>query len=282
MPALSSKKGEKNYTINTPAKVDGWSVVPDGVEVDVLGVPVNMFKLITVLGSMTPKSEPVQVICGRDKSVIQSGEIHIYPSNQIEIDVDLQEFVKKWPPANDIINDLAGVLSTITGQKVDPYKGINFQVPGGLGLVSVDPPTLSFTYEAQWKEYAAGSVEEWRAYYYWKASLSLALSAEFDLDVLTVAADLTGVGAPIIALVHQALEAIGQDKPLIYLGFNGEISGTGSLGYEEKVFGSLELKGTGTVSLGGGIDADVVEISSKLPRVLTRRSPGRLQIPVWK
>jgi len=200
---------------------------------------------------------PVQLTCGRDKSAVRSGLISIYPSDNVAIKVDLQEIVKKCPRADAMIHGLADVLSAITGKKVHPYDGIKFQ--SGLGLVIIAAPQLSLGYEAQWKERSAGSTEEWQAYYGWKASLGINLSIEFKLDVLAAAATCTGVGAPIVQLANRVKEAIGQEEPLIYLGTKAEIDGSGSIGYEEKAFGSLEFKGTGTVSIGAMIEVGVVE-----------------------
>ncbi len=236
---------EHNYALNSPAKVDGWSLGDDA------------FALITLLGCATPKVMPVQLICGRDKSAVTSGEIRVFPSNKIEIKAELKELVEKCPRVATMIHGLADVLSRVTGKKVDPFEGIKFQA--GLGLVIIDAPKLSLAYEAQWREYRAGGAEEWQAYYGWKFSLGLALSAEFKLDVLLAAATCTGVGAPIVSLANRVKEAVGQEEPVIYLGFKGEIAGAGSGGYEEKGFGSLEIKGAGTISLGGLISAKVIQ-----------------------
>jgi hypothetical protein len=234
--------GEHNYALNAPAKVEGWSVVPD-----------DMFGLITILYDVTPKELPVRLTCGRNKSAIgDPGTIYIYPCNTISIKVESDEIFKKCPNVESAFDGLMEILAKITGHTYVPEEGIEFG--SGIGEVKIAKPKLSMGYEAQWKEYKAGSAEEWRAYYAWKLNLGVTISIEFKLDVLGAAVACTGVGAPVVEFAKRVQDWLGQKDPLIYFAVKSEIGGGGICGYEVNYFGGFEIKGTGTFSIGAGIN----------------------------
>lgn len=239
------KVGADETALNAPSKVDGW-VIGDGP-----------FELLRILGNATPKVVPVALTCGLDKSGIGSGEGRVYPSDKVEIKVDTKELCKQCPKVNSAITGVAQALSKFTRKNIDPYEGFSFNA--GMGRISIGAPSLSLSYEAQWKEYSVGHEKEWQAYYLWKAGIGVSLSAEFKLDLIALGVSATGVGAGVVVLFNKVKSALGQEDPLIYMGFKVEIGGSGSIGHEEKNFGAIEVRAAGSISIGAGISTSVVE-----------------------
>ncbi len=246
------KIGATSGALNAPIKVDGW----------VVGL--NPFELICLLGGVTPKSHPLQLTCGKDESSIASGEVIVYPSDKVEIKADLNELLRKFPAVEKAFDLITTVMCKLTGKNVDMTKGISFKA--GMGQVSIPLPALAFGYEAQWKEYGTANApstdpnEIWRVYYAWKATLSVTIGVEFKFDIISVGGALSGVGAGAVAF-YNALKDYIEFEPPIYLSLKAEISGGGSIGYEEKVIGAIEIKGTGTIAVGASITTEFVSVS---------------------
>lgn len=256
------KVGASETALNAPSKVDGWLIGDEP------------FKLIRTLGGASPKIVPLALTCGRDQSNIGSGEGKVYPSDKLEIKVELKELCKKCPAVDKAITGVAGALSKLTGKNIDPYDGVSFDA--GLGRITIGTPTISLAYEAQWKEYPVGHAQEWQAYYAWKAGVGVSIAAEFKLDLLALGLTATGIGAGVVTLFNKVKSALGQDDPLIYMGFKVEIGGGGSIGYEEKAFGALEIKGTGYVSIGAGVNTSVVEATCEASTSVSSMVEGRV------
>jgi type VI secretion system secreted protein VgrG len=234
--------GNVKATLGSPVKVNAW-LLPE------LPWPRMLFSV----PDATPKRMPVDVLCGQDGTTMRRGEIRVWPSNVVSVKVELHELAKKWPSVDKFIGSLASLLSKVTRRVIDPYKD-TLVLETVAGKLSVKAPQISLEYEGQWKEYGAKKKESWPCYYYWKASLNVCLGAEFKVDALVAASVITGVGAPVVEVVNKVRAFLKMEDPLVYLTLDFEVNGAGTVGFEETRFGTLEIKGTGSLALGASLE----------------------------
>ncbi len=269
--------GGTNGHLNQPIKVDGW----DSGD--------SLLAALELLFRVTPHDVPMTLTCGKDQSSIGGGTVRVYPSTQISFKLDLNALYEKVPFIKEMFDELAKMLTSLTGKNVSPTSGLSFYA--GPVFIKIGAPVFSIDAQAAWKENAKGTADEWETHLSWKLGISFTLSVEFKLDLLAVLGDATseiGIGEGIIALDEILKKYVEADEaPPLYLSFKFEITDNGSIGVGDNgfAFGSLSATGTGTLSIGagaskggGGANGDdiIVEMSAEAATAISGTVEGKV------